>query len=168
MIALSSHIDSTKNSLKPLSVTTLEWSSSLLCLLESWSSKFYVLFDAKVSHQALPCCVGGIKDCNLPTTWQPVKDILQCLLANLTRSGLITSKNIHLFSDFHPFRITVVKELVILIKPSSTSLGPLDGPTNGCQKDPPKASRFWAPDSSVVAQIEYLRLHANPVEIPRC
>ena len=40
MIDSSSHIDSTKKSLYPLSVTTFECSSSLLCLLEKNKDNF--------------------------------------------------------------------------------------------------------------------------------
>ena len=75
--------------------------------------------------------------------------------------------NVHLFSDSHPFRIAVVKELVITVQPFSAFLGPLDGP----RKNTTWLLENWAcsvPDSPVVTQIEHLGLHANPVKIPEC
>ena len=59
----------------------------------------------------------------------------------------------------------MVKELVITVQPFSAFLGPLDGPW----KNTTWLLGNWAcsvPDSPVVAQIEHLGLHANPVKIP--
>ena len=115
MVASSSHIDSTKKSLYPISVTTFEWSSSLLSLLENCGHPLLwmlcllmekVIFKVARATQSLwkqstndksqPCCISGIKHCNLPSFCQPCKDILQCLFTNLARFKYTT------FSEFSP------------------------------------------------------------------
>ena len=94
---------------------------------------YFKLVRASLLVKSEPCCVSGIKDCNLPTSCQPCKDILQCLFTNLARSDhklIIIWNIIHLFSDSHPFGIAVVKELVITVQPFPAFFGPLDSPGN--------------------------------------
>ena len=184
MVASSSQIDSTKKSLYPISVTTLEWSISLLCLLENcghpllWmlcllvakvifklaKTRLLSLWKQSINEKNQPCCICGIKDCNLSSFCQPCKDILQSLFTNLARFNFST------YRIFTSSRILIPSGLLWSKNwwsRSSLSLPSLV-PWMVLGKIPLGNWGSPVPDSPIVAQIEHLGLHANPVKIPEC
>ena len=150
MVASSSHIDSTKKSLYPISVTTFEWSSSLLSLLENcghpllWmlcllmekvifklaraTRRLLSLWKQSKMRRANLVVFVASKTATSPPSANHAKTSSSASLQTWQGSIIPHFLNFHLFSDSHPFRIAVVKELVITVQPFSAFLGPLDGP----------------------------------------
>ena len=136
MIDSSSHIDSTKNSLYPLSVTTFEWSSSLLCLLEKKIYQslaflyFRALFLPVATKRANLVVLVASKTATSPPADSHAKTSSNASSQTWKASDVIIPQNVHLFSYSHPLRIAVVKELVIPVQPFSAFLCPFNGPRN--------------------------------------